>query len=571
MYCSNAVYYSGWNIIVVYEDLTLPNTQLNIYNGFRYVGNENFFSYNFLVDGLNIIDTANAKMSTISWNGSPNQYFGESILLNNNTLSNAQNPADNAFNSTNNFTGSSTNWNQDIDLFDISPFIAVGDTSVQITVNSIALRFLQTLVTSIRSELPDATAKISSVIGQETCGNRDLVVTCTISNSNSNATIPSIPVAFYANNTLLTVENTDLPIAVGDSSTFSVPVTIPNNIPDTFNLRIVADNNGTNFSSVAESNENNNEAAQVITLLANTVIPTFTIQNSFCQGDAVPNLPLISLNNISGTWSPSVISNQNSGSYVFTPNVTQCISNFTLDVTVQTLPTITETVFICEDENGDAVFPAVLSTELGGGNYTFAWFQNSVPILNTQSSLLVFEAGNYEVIATPIVSGCNTLFNFQVVALQPIVVDVVAPQTDFASNQTIVVNASGGSGVYVYSFDGLTFQNNSVFTVQDGGTISIIVKDVNGCYTYSENVAVWNYPRFFTPNNDGFNDTWGIVSQKPIATEIFDQYGKLVKKLTKNERWDGLLNSQMLPATDYWFVIYYDSNKSFRSHFSLKR
>ena len=181
MYCSNAVYYSGWNIIVVYEDLTLPNTQLNIYNGFRYVGNENFFSYNFLVDGLNIIDTANAKMSTISWNGSPNQYFGESILLNNNTLSNAQNPADNPFNSTNNFTGSSTNWNQDIDLFDISPFIAVGDTSVQITVNSIALRFLQTLVTSIRSELPDATAKISSVIGQETCGNRDLVVTCTIS------------------------------------------------------------------------------------------------------------------------------------------------------------------------------------------------------------------------------------------------------------------------------------------------------------------------------------------------------------------------------------------------------
>ncbi|MDV7390591.1 hypothetical protein RZS08_04520, partial [Arthrospira platensis SPKY1] len=35
LYCSNAIYFSNWSMLVIYEESTLPNTQLNIYNGFR--------------------------------------------------------------------------------------------------------------------------------------------------------------------------------------------------------------------------------------------------------------------------------------------------------------------------------------------------------------------------------------------------------------------------------------------------------------------------------------------------------------------------------------------------------
>jgi gliding motility-associated-like protein len=59
---------------------------------------------------------------------------------------------------------------------------------------------------------------------------------------------------------------------------------------------------------------------------------------------------------------------------------------------------------------------------------------------------------------------------------------------------------------------------------------------------------------------------------------IFDRFGKLIKEMTASgasgSGWDGTLNGQLLPATDYWFTINYQEagiNKEFRSHFSLKR
>jgi gliding motility-associated-like protein len=1175
-YCSNSIYNSGWHLIIIYNQPTLPNVQLNIYDGNNCVSE--FFNNGVTpinIGNLNIVSTQNAKMSYVALNGSPNLFLNESILFNGNILSNILNPPNNPFNGTNSFTGSTTNWNQDIDTFDISPFISVGDTQANITMKSVFSRFIQTVVTSIRSELPDATVQVSQVTGQEVCNNRNLVVNYTVSNINSNAVLPAnVPVSFYANNVLLQTINTPSAVAIGGSLALNTTVAIPPSVPNTFTLKVIVDNTATNTSTVAESNETNNEFSQNVTLLGNTVNPvfslantfcqgaivptlplisnngisgtwlpniisnqnsgsyvftpnagscglpftlnvtitssinpnfsiattfcqgaivptlplisnngisgtwlpnvisnqtsgsyvftpntgscglpftlnvaispnvnptfsiattfcqganvptlplisnnnisgtwlpnvisnqnsgsyvftpnagscgllftlnvtisnsinpTFTLANSFCQGANVPTLPLISTNNISGTWLPNAISNQNSGSYVFTPsagscglpftlnvaisnsinpvfslantfcqnaivptlqlisnngisgtwlpnsisnqisgsyiftpnagqcglpftlnvaispsinptfslattfcqgasvptlplisnngisgtwlpnvisnqtsgnyvftpntgscglpftlnvaisnsinpvfslantfcqnaivptlqlisnngisgtwlpnsisnqisgsyiftpNAGQCATNFTLNVTISpnvnptfsipttfcqnaivptlpllssngisgtwlpnvisnqtsgsydftpnagscglpftlnvaispsvnptfsigitfcqnaivpTLPLISnnnisgtwlpnvisnqtsgsyvftpnagncglpftlnvtispsinptfsiantfcqgasvptlpllsnngisgtwlpnaisnqtsgsyvftpnagqcnsvftlnviietadvneETLFICEDVNGNAVFPVTLNTELNSGNYTFSWSENSVSIANNMSFLTAFSAGNYEVVASPIVSGCDIVIRFEVLPLQPITVIIAVPKPDFDANQTIVVNASGGSGQYIYSFANLPFQSNPVFNVSDGGSISVVVKDANGCYTFSETFVIWQYPRFFTPNNDSFNDTWGINTQKQITTEIFDRYGRFVKQLINNQRWDGTFNAQTLPSTDYWFVVYYDENKVYKSHFSLKR
>ena len=83
-------------------------------------------------------------------------------------------------------------------------------------------------------------------------------------------------------------------------------------------------------------------------------------------------------------------------------------------------------------------------------------------------------------------------------------------------------------------------------------------------------MTLWQFPIFFTPNDDGFNDTWGIKTNKNIRIDIFDRFGKLLSQLQKNEKWDGTFDSQLLPANDYWFVIYYE-NKMFKGHFALKR
>jgi gliding motility-associated-like protein len=51
-----------------------------------------------------------------------------------------------------------------------------------------------------------------------------------------------------------------------------------------------------------------------------TPIFSFGTTLSICSGGIVPTLPTTSTNTISGTWSPSVVDNNNNGTYTFTPN-----------------------------------------------------------------------------------------------------------------------------------------------------------------------------------------------------------------------------------------------------------
>jgi hypothetical protein len=54
----------------------------------------------------------------------------------------------------------------------------------------------------------------------------------------------------------------------------------------------------------------------------------------FAAGGIVPTLPTTSQNGITGTWSPSVVDNANSGTYTFTPTTGQCATNATFNVTI---------------------------------------------------------------------------------------------------------------------------------------------------------------------------------------------------------------------------------------------
>ena len=91
-----------------------------------------------------------------------------------------------------------------------------------------------------------------------------------------------------------------------------------------------------------------------------------------------------------------------------------------------------------------------------------------------------------------------------------------------------------------------------------------------------------DYPNFFTPNGDGFHDTWNIIGLENTGSVIyiFDRYGKLMKQISPDEGggWDGTFNGTPVPATDYWFTVTYPEFngtttvvREFKAHFSLKR
>jgi len=128
-----------------------------------------------------------------------------------------------------------------------------------------------------------------------------------------------------------------------------------------------------------------------------------------------------------------------------------------------------------------------------------------------------------------------------------------------------------------YSLDGITFQSENTFEDLEAGEYTLYVRSKNGCGTATETfeiTGIFDYPKFFTPNQDGVNDTWRIEQQHILDTKtyIYDRYGKLLKILIgENEHWDGTYRNKKMPSTDYWFKAVSGKEIILRGHFTLKR
>jgi len=81
-------------------------------------------------------------------------------------------------------------------------------------------------------------------------------------------------------------------------------------------------------------------------------------------------------------------------------------------------------------------------------------------------------------------------------------------------------------------------------------------------------------PKYFTPNNDGYHDTWVVPDPfKSISyINIYNRYGKLLKQTYDiSKGWDGVYLNNNLPTDDYWYTIKYKNGEFLKGHFSLKR
>src|SRR5690606_13783681 len=116
-----------------------------------------------------------------------------------------------------------------------------------------------------------------------------------------------------------------------------------------------------------------------------------------------------------------------------------------------------------------------------------------------------------------------------------------------------------GNGDYEYSIDGVYYQNSSHLTNLNAGEYVVYVRDKNGCGITVQEAYLMYYPKFFTPNKDGYNDNWQLYGSKNEPKNIiyiYDRFGKLLKQLNPTDRgWDGTFNGSKLPTSDYWFVL----------------
>lgn len=262
-YCDNRTNFAGWAMIIIYKGDSLPLNQINIYDGLESIPN----AITINLSSLNVIDTTNAQIGFIAWEGDSNLSVNETLSVNGTILSNPPlNPANNAFNGTNSITGSTTLYNMDLDIYNIQNNISVGDTSAQIKLTSGRdVVLINAVVTKLNSQLPDASIVVNSNI--QTCGSRKININYTVFNSNCTSALHlGTPIAIYANGQLVGQNQTITTIPINGTENGQLLITIPDGIPNDFTLTIVIDDNGNGNGIVQEILENNNQFSSSISL-----------------------------------------------------------------------------------------------------------------------------------------------------------------------------------------------------------------------------------------------------------------------------------------------------------------
>ena len=270
--------FGGWAVTVVYEDATLPLNQVNVFDGLETV-NRNNQTLEIILDNLKVLDRQGAKIGFLAWEGDREIFNNETLRINGNILSNPPlNPANNAFNGTNSFTGSDQLYNMDIDFYSISNYINTGDTTATIQLTSSQdFVMINNIITVLNTELPDATISIENVIGDSVCGEGELTIDYTVYNLNSTAILPAgTPIAFYADGTLVAQSATVADIPIDGQENGTIVFTVPFTIGPGFILKAVVDDTGNGSGIVLESDEENNEDEIALEVWRNPIINGLT-------------------------------------------------------------------------------------------------------------------------------------------------------------------------------------------------------------------------------------------------------------------------------------------------------
>ncbi|AXT53110.1 gliding motility-associated C-terminal domain-containing protein [Aquimarina sp. BL5] len=270
-----------------------------------------------------------------------------------------------------------------------------------------------------------------------------------------------------------------------------------------------------------------------------------------------------------------------------------CFRVVPVQLIVNELPdfTLEDDYVLCLENDGTIInlMPTdVIDTGLDDTVYDFQWYAgvattagNEIPG-ETGSIYSPTASGEYSVLVTNIRTTC-------VSSASTVVIESYPPRQEdftaelisgaFSDNATVqVIVADEAIGEYEYRLDNGDWQTSPIFTRVSRGEHVIYVRDVRMCSEIELPVEfIVDYPRYFTPNGDGFHETWGIVGNDNVqinGIQIFNRFGKLLKDLGALGEWDGTYNGNLLPSSEYWFKVRYTESgvmKEFNASFSLIR
>jgi uncharacterized repeat protein (TIGR01451 family) len=174
---SEEVAYSAWTLVVFYADSTQPLRNLAIFDGLDIVNQD--VDASATLSGFQVpVAGFDAKLGVIAYEGD-GSVTGDALVFNGNTLSDAQNPANNFFNGSRSWLGaavtvpgdlpqmsgaSSSMQGVDFDVVNVTAYVAAGSTSATISATSSRdVYLLGAFITSVSTLKPDLSATDKTV------------------------------------------------------------------------------------------------------------------------------------------------------------------------------------------------------------------------------------------------------------------------------------------------------------------------------------------------------------------------------------------------------------------------
>ena len=273
-------------------------------------------------------------------------------------------------------------------------------------------------------------------------------------------------------------------------------------------------------------------------------------------------------NNTATTSLPNANTISSTGSYYIKGTTAlNCSAIKAVNATINPIPTFTiSSPSVCLGAN-----LIITANPLSGvkSDYNYTWqVPNGAPIPGNVSSFTTTIGGVYTAKIINKTTNCESasLNNTAIFYPLPIAKTIVASDNKVIVNKTLnlIAGASGGTSPYTFSWTpsstmyySISGQENAVFNALKEGKVNIKyqVKDVNNCEANSADFEIrieseeiiLVLPNAFTPNGDGNNDIFKIVSSNMLGKasfryfEIYNRNGKLMGKRYNNinEGWDG--------------------------------
>ncbi|MES2810972.1 MAG: T9SS type B sorting domain-containing protein [Bacteroidota bacterium] len=267
-------------------------------------------------------------------------------------------------------------------------------------------------------------------------------------------------------------------------------------------------------------------------------------------------------------------------------NTNDCVGSTSFKLIVEPRPIINmntdgaANTHICSDD------PLVYQTLTCGlpdnailSDYTFEWYKDGLLLSDTTPTISVNQNGDYKVVVA-FVAGqkCSRERNIKVEISNTAQIVGTPIIKDLIENNSISLTVTG-NGNYVFALDdqyGPT-QATGYFENIPPGIHTVYVIDLYGCAVLKYPFTILGFPKFFTPNGDGYHDYWNIIGTSttfyPNTTiYVFDKYGRLLKEVSPlGDGWDGTFVGQQLPSDDYWYSAQLQDGRTAKGHFTLKR